>query len=67
MNVSIEQLLSGQWEARVAVATPAGSRYFREYGQNRTAALLSLCQSLRRYHGDGYRHAHAEALERALA
>ena len=67
MNVSIEKLIGGQWEARVAVATPEGARYFRERGQNQTAALLSLRQSLARYRGDSYRDASAAVLERALA
>jgi len=67
MNVSIEQLGSDRWEARLSLATPAGSRYFRESGQNRTAALLALRQSLGRYRGESYRHARAAVLEQALA
>lgn len=66
MSISVEQLGSGGWEARAAIATPAGPRYFREWGQNRTAALLSLRQALRPYRGDGYSDARAEALEQAL-
>lgn len=65
MNVSVEELLGGQWEARVAVATPEGARYFKERGQNRTAALLSLRQSLGRYRGDSFRAARAAVLDRA--
>jgi hypothetical protein len=67
MNVLVEKVLGGQWEARVAIATPEGARYFSARGQNQTAALLSLRQSLGRYHGDSYRHARAAVLERALA
>ena len=67
MNVSVEQLNGGLWEARVAIATPEGARYFCERGQNQTAALLSLRQSLRRYHGDSYRQACAAVLACALA
>jgi hypothetical protein len=66
MNVSVEELLGGQWEARIAVATPEGARYFRERGDNRTAALLSLRQSLGRYRGESYQHARAAVLDRAL-
>ena len=67
MSVSVEQNPSGQWEARLSVATPAGSRYFRECGQNRTAALLALRMSLSRYRGDSYRDARAAVLEQALS
>jgi hypothetical protein len=67
MNVSVEELTGGQWEARVAIATPEGARYFCERGHNQTAALLSLRQSLRPYRGDSYRDARAAVLERALA
>ena len=67
MNVSVEELIGGLWEARVAIATPEGARYFREQGQNQTDALLSLRQSLGRYRGDSYRDARAAVLERALA
>jgi hypothetical protein len=66
MNVSVEKVLGGQWEARVAIATPEGARYFCERGQNQTAALLSLRQSLGRYRGDSYRQARAALLEQAL-
>jgi hypothetical protein len=67
MDVSVEQLRTGRWEARVAVTTPEGPRHFRVLGQNRTAALLSLSQTLRPYRGDGYREAQAAVLEQALA
>ena len=67
MTVQVEELNQGRWEARVTVATPAGPRYFSEYGPNRTAALLSLRRSLRPYQGDGYRQARAAVLERAIA
>jgi hypothetical protein len=67
MNVSVEQIRADRWEARLSVATPAGSRYFRECGRNRTAALLALRQSLSRYRGDSYRDARAAVLEHALA
>jgi hypothetical protein len=67
MNVSVEETPQGQWLARVMVLTPAGPRYFSESGPNRTAALLSLRQSLRSYDGDGYRAARAAVLERAVA
>jgi hypothetical protein len=67
MTVSVEELDQDRWEARVTVATPSGPRYFSENGPNRTAALLSLRQSLRPYQGDGYRQARAAVLERAIA
>jgi hypothetical protein len=67
MHVTVEQLGSGKWEARVAVATPMGPRYFCESGLNRTAALLSLRQTLGLYRGDGYQEARAALLEQALA
>jgi hypothetical protein len=67
VNVSVEEMPQGQWLARVMVPTPAGPRYFSELGPNRTAALLSLRQSLRPYEGDGYRAARAAVLERAVA
>ncbi len=67
MHVVVEQLGSGRWEARVAVTTPMGPRYFSESGPNQTAALLSLVQSLRLYRGDGYQEARAAVLERAGA
>lgn len=67
MNVSVEELMQGRWTARVMVPTPGGPRYFSESGPNRTAALLSLRQSLRSYDGDGYREARAAVLESALA
>ena len=65
MSVSVEEIGSGQWEARLSVATPGGSRYFRECGQNRTAALLALSQSLARYQGESYSDARAAVLEQA--
>jgi hypothetical protein len=67
MNVSIEGLFGGQWEARMAVATPDGARYFKERGRNRTDALLTLRQSLGRYRGESYQRARAAVLDRALA
>jgi hypothetical protein len=66
MNVSVEEMSQGRWLARVMVPTPAGPRYFSESGPNRTAALLSLRQSLRSYAGDNYRDARAAVLESAL-
>jgi len=67
MTVSVEQLHAGRWEARLSLATPSGSRYFRERGQNRTAALLALRQSLAPYRGDSYRDAREAVLQQALA
>jgi hypothetical protein len=67
MTVSIEQLHADRWEARLTLATPSGARYFRELGQNRTAALLALRQSLAPYVGESYRVAREAVLQQALA
>ena len=67
MDVSVEELCQGRWEARVTVATPAGPRYFSQWGPNRTAALLSLRQSLRPYQGDAYQQAREAVMVSALA
>jgi hypothetical protein len=66
MTVSIEQIHAGRWEARLSLATPSGLRYFCERGQNRTAALLALRQSLAPYQGEGYRDAREAVLQQAL-
>ena len=67
MDVLVEELHQGCWEARVTVSTPSGLRYFSQSGPNRTAALLSLRQSLRPYQGDGYTAARDAVLESAIA
>lgn len=67
MEISVQQLTNGSWQACLTVAAADGSRYFCEEGQTVTAALVALRHSLRPYQGPAYAQARRMVLDEFAA
>ena len=67
MKISLQQLDTGRWQARLTVLAGDESRYFCEEGDTPTAALLALRRSLRPYQGAAYAQARELVLDQFAA
>jgi hypothetical protein len=63
VEISVQQLGNGVWQACLTVCVADGSRYFCEEGQTVTAALAALRHSLRPYQGAAYAQARRRVLD----
>jgi hypothetical protein len=67
VEISLQQLNNGHWQAAVTVRSGDGDRYFSEQGDTPTAALIALRQSLRHYQGPAYAQARQLVLDQFAA